>query len=427
MENYEIIGPLGKGSFGSVTKIQRKSDRKILVWKEINYSGMSEKEKQQLVTEVNILRSLSNPHIVKYVDRILDKAKKTIYIVMEHCEGGDLSQLLKSMKRSQDFLPEEAIWKIFMQVSIALLACHRREAGRVIHRDIKPSNIFLSQQLDVKLGDFGLSRIMGEQSEYAQTRVGTPYYMSPEQVTEARYNEQSDIWSLGCLVYEMAALRPPFEAKNQITLSVKIKNGSVERIPGRYSEDLWRVIQNMLNVEFTQRPTVEDILSFPPIAQKRKEKMLRESQAQLKAREDELNKAKERLLKQEEELKKKENDLKEREDRVAAQLAAQRTVERPPTAPARMREDGDKKQEPTPLEAKPPNTESVPLLQLRPVRALSPADQRAIRANSPVLTRTGVMVLSKPRSALTQVGQEGSLEAITRTILERRNKVQPKP
>ena len=90
MEHYEKICDIGKGSFGIVSKIRRKSDGRILVWKELNYGKMSEKEKQQLVSEVNILRELRHPNIVKYYDRIIDKEKSRIYIVMEHCEQGDM-------------------------------------------------------------------------------------------------------------------------------------------------------------------------------------------------------------------------------------------------------------------------------------------------------------------------------------------------
>lgn len=395
MENYEVLGPLGKGSFGTVSKVQRKADRKVFVWKEINYRSMNEKEKQQLVAEVNILRSLSHPHIVRYHDRLLDKARHTLYIVMEFCAGGDLARFLAQQKRQQTPVAEEFIWKVLLQVSLALLSCHRREAGRIIHRDIKPGNIFLDQTLNVKLGDFGLSRIMGEQSEYAQTRVGTPYYMSPEQVTEARYNEQSDIWSLGCLIYEMAALRPPFQAHNHMALALKIKEGRVERFSERYSEDLWRLVQDMLNVDFTQRPNIEALLDYPVLAQKRSEKLLRDEIQTLKLKEEELARTKERLDKLQADLARREEEVKQKEEKLATRK------ERPPLVP---REESE-------------------VLQLRPVRALSPADQRQLRTQSPVLVHTGIMVLNRPRSALTPVGQEASLETITRTILERRNRL----
>jgi NIMA (never in mitosis gene a)-related kinase len=91
MENYEKVSDIGKGSFGVVSKIRRKSDGRILVWKELNYGRMNEKEKQQLVSEVNILRELHHPNIVRYYDRIIDKEQSKIYIVMEYCERGDMA------------------------------------------------------------------------------------------------------------------------------------------------------------------------------------------------------------------------------------------------------------------------------------------------------------------------------------------------
>ena len=124
---------------------------------------------------------------------------------------------------------------------LALEYCHSRgpdekgKGGKVLHRDIKPANIFINNSNHIKLGDFGLSREMGEHSEFAQTHVGTPYYMSPEQVRNMNYNEKSDIWSAGCLIYEMAALKRPFEAGNHLALAKKIEDGLFERIPYQFS------------------------------------------------------------------------------------------------------------------------------------------------------------------------------------------------
>ena len=267
MEKYEVLGKIGTGSFGSVTKVRRKNDGRILVWKEIRYGKMSEKEKQQLVTEVNILRELKHPNVVKYYDRILDKKNTKIYIVMEFCSGGDLGQMIKGCLRDRTTIEEATIWKVFGQCVSALNSCHYRKEGKIIHRDIKPGNIFLDAQKNVKLGDFGLSRVMGKDSVYAYTHVGTPYYMSPEQITDARYTEKSDVWSLGCIVYEMATLKPPFQARNHVTLAMKIKEGRFDRLPSRYSEELNRTIQWMLNVDYRRRPSVSDLTKLPPIAE----------------------------------------------------------------------------------------------------------------------------------------------------------------
>ena len=180
MENYEKLETIGKGCFGIVSKIRRKADGRILVWKELNYGKMSEKEKQQLVSEVNILRELWHPNIVRYYDRIIDKERSRIYIIMEYCEQGDMGQLIKRCKKQKEYIPEEMAWKILAQMSLALFECHRRKDGRILHRDLKPGNVFIDGQSNIKIGDFGLSRIMGDESLFATTHVGTPYYMSPE-------------------------------------------------------------------------------------------------------------------------------------------------------------------------------------------------------------------------------------------------------
>ena len=114
MDNYEVLNQIGKGNFGSISKILRKSDKQLLVWKELDYGQMSEKEKQQIVSEVNILRELKHQNIVRYYDRILDKKHARIYIIMEYCEGGDLGQLIKRCKKNKEYIAEDVIWKIIL-------------------------------------------------------------------------------------------------------------------------------------------------------------------------------------------------------------------------------------------------------------------------------------------------------------------------
>mmetsp|Transcript_10744 Transcript_10744/g.20985 ORF Transcript_10744/g.20985 Transcript_10744/m.20985 type:complete len:308 (+) Transcript_10744:2518-3441(+) len=288
MDKYEVLKQIGKGSFGTVAKVKRKSDGKVLVWKELIYKRMNDREKNQLVTEVNILRELKHPHIVRYYDRIIDKSQGKIFIVMEYCEGGDIGHLIKRCKQKRDYIGEDVIWKIFFQVVLALKECHRRTTGRILHRDIKPGNVFLDASYNVKLGDFGLARIFGENSVYAQTHVGTPYYMSPEQINEACYDEKSDIWSLGCLLYEIVTLHPPFEASSHIALATKIRAGLFERVPSRYSEELQNLIKWMLSVESLRRPSVDDLLQLPQLSLRWQEKVLRDQHLELKQREDAL-------------------------------------------------------------------------------------------------------------------------------------------
>ena len=108
---------------------------------------MQEKEKQQLINEVNILRELKHENIVRYYDKIVDKKNTTIYIIMEYCAGGDLSQLIQKCKQGHQYIAEDFIWKMIMQVVLALFECHRRKDKKMIlHRDLKPSNIFLDDK-----------------------------------------------------------------------------------------------------------------------------------------------------------------------------------------------------------------------------------------------------------------------------------------
>ncbi|CCI49227.1 hypothetical protein ABG067_004472 [Albugo candida] len=272
MEAYEQVRVIGKGSFGVVTEIIRKSDGKVLVWKEVNYGAMSEKEKQLIVSEVNILRELRHPHIVRYLDRVIDKQAMKIYIVMEYCEGGDLSQFIKRKKREGSFIEEDFIWHVFTHIYLALRECHRHREGNVVrpilHRDIKPGNIFLDSNGNAKLGDFGLAKELKSESRFAQTNVGTPYYMSPEMVNEMTYDDRSDIWALGCLLYEMATLAPPFDATNQLALAKKINAGRFAPISSRYTEGLFQAIRWQLHRQRSRRPRIEDLERIPELQQR---------------------------------------------------------------------------------------------------------------------------------------------------------------
>uniref|UniRef100_G1KSG7 Serine/threonine-protein kinase Nek2 n=1 Tax=Anolis carolinensis TaxID=28377 RepID=G1KSG7_ANOCA len=266
-EDYDVLLTIGAGSYGRCQKIRRKADGKVLVWKELDYGSMTESEKQMLVSEVNLLRELKHPNIVRYYDRIIDRTNTTLYIVMEYCEGGDLSTLIAKSTKERHYLEEIFVLRVLTQLTLALKECHRRSDGghTVLHRDLKPANIFLDGKRNVKLGDFGLARILHHDTSFAKTFVGTPYYMSPEQINRMSYNEKSDIWSLGCLLYELCALSPPFTAFNQKELAEKIREGKFRRIPYRYSDQLNELITKMLNLKDYCRPSVEEILQNPLI------------------------------------------------------------------------------------------------------------------------------------------------------------------
>jgi NIMA (never in mitosis gene a)-related kinase len=265
MDAYENLELLGHGSFGRVWKSRHKETGEIVAIKEIDFGTMQRREKQLLVNEVNVLRKLNNAHIVKYVDRCVKKDSKKIYIVMEFCPGGDLQHLITSTRGHCQQISEDQIWLTLSELASALFDCHHGEE-RVLHRDIKPANVFIDGDGHVKLGDFGLARNLT--SDFANTMVGTPFYMSPELVSGRGYDEKSDIWALGCVLYEMATLRPPFNSilRSEEELKRNITRSSPKRIPNIYSDALWSCICSLIEKDPTKRPSAQEILKIRNVA-----------------------------------------------------------------------------------------------------------------------------------------------------------------
>lgn len=259
MENYEIIGRLGRGAYGSVCRAKRKSDGNIVAIKEIDYGKLgSKKEKQMLVNEVNLLRKLHSKYVVRYINHIVDKEKKFIYLVMEYCDGGDLQTVIRNFRACRSHISEDIIWTTATCVALALKDCHYGP-NKIIHRDIKPGNIFIDDAGLSKLGDFGLARTINE--ELAKTYAGTPPYMSPELIDGHPYDEKSDIWAFGCVLYELANLNPPFMGSGPI-LKERITKDSIKRIPEMYSDSLMNLILMCLVRDPANRPTILEILEY---------------------------------------------------------------------------------------------------------------------------------------------------------------------
>ncbi|KAI8802624.1 kinase-like domain-containing protein [Cladochytrium replicatum] len=195
-----------------------------------------------------------------------DAERIILITVSEYCDGGDLAGVIRKCKNETKRIPEDMIWHLLTQLAQALHECHHgsgKHGNRpaILHRDLKPDNVFLDSANNVKLGDFGLSKaIENPHTEFANTYVGTPFYMSPELVIECRYNTKSDIWALGCLIYELCALEPPFQAKTQAQLAAKIRQGRFSRLPPMYSDELNHLIHVMLQTDHSKRPGTKDLL-----------------------------------------------------------------------------------------------------------------------------------------------------------------------
>ena len=219
---------------------------------------MDKTQIEEVKNEASILSSLNTNFVVKYYDSFVEN--NCLNIIMEYCDGGDLGIFLKLGIKTGKYIPEEKIWKFFIQICLGLNYIHSK---KILHRDLKSMNIFLMKDDQVRIGDLGVAKVLNQNS-FAKTFVGTPYYLSPEICEEKPYNEKSDVWALGCILYEMATYKHPFNATNQGALILKILKGSYEPINLKeYSLELKKTIELLLEKFYIRRPTIKEILKNP--------------------------------------------------------------------------------------------------------------------------------------------------------------------
>lgn len=262
LSDYDDLGEIGRGQFGTVHKVCPKNNPNLLlVWKKLNYEKMSLKERRQLQQEVQLLQTLQHPGVVRFIGKVHDLSSAHIYLLMEFCDGGDLGRYLDHTVRKGFHIPEDLILVWFAQLVDALHYCHTLSSGQVLHRDIKPQNVLMCQDFKtVKLGDFGLAKMLSPNQTLAQTHVGTPYYMSPEVLTRNQYDSKSDVWSLGCLLYEMATGNSPHsQATTLEVLQNLVITNDIKPLPMCYTKELFSLIKWMLTKKPSLRPSTKDL------------------------------------------------------------------------------------------------------------------------------------------------------------------------
>ncbi|CAG9310233.1 unnamed protein product [Blepharisma stoltei] len=262
INGFRVIKPIGQGKFSIVYKAERISDDTPVALKMIKiFDMMDPAQRDKCLKEVRLLESLNHPNIIKYLDSFI--ADNELLIAIEWAEKGDLKRVIKRAQSEESSIEESKIWEYMYQIASALKHMHDK---RIMHRDLKPANIFISADNSLKLGDLGLGRYLSSQTIEAFSRVGTPLYMSPEVLKGNGYDWKSDVWSLGCVVYELACLRSPFKQDDQkmslYDLFNTINKGEFPPLPERYSEELRQLVNSMIQVDPKNRLSIDQIVEL---------------------------------------------------------------------------------------------------------------------------------------------------------------------
>ena len=252
MEKYTIIKQLGQGCFGSAYKVLNKEDNQIYVMKKIPKHRINKEEAKEAQNEAKILSRVSNEHIVKYYESFY--SKNSFNIVMEYCDGSNLQKFIENHRQKNQRISKEKILSIILDICDGLKEIHNQ---KIIHKDLKPDNIFLTNDENIKIGDFGISKQLYGSKDFASTCFGPILYMAPEEMKRQKFNNKVDIWSLGCVIHELCTLELCFKDPNMILI------GNYPRIDQNYyGHFLQNLIDLLLSQDYQKRPSAQEIIDF---------------------------------------------------------------------------------------------------------------------------------------------------------------------
>ena len=216
INDFDLLETIGTGTMSRVRLVRDIETTGFYAMKMMKkHKIVHHNQVRHVLDEVLILSHLRCKLVVELYAMFQDE--NNVYIVMEYAPKGTVHSLVQGAKPKT--LAEDVVWKLTLQSALGL---HHIHSLKILHRDIKAENIFLDKDGNAKIGDLGVAKVMTRTVDFAKTLVGTPYYLSPELCENKPYNHKSDVWSLGCVVYEMMTGSHPFNAQNQGALFIKI-------------------------------------------------------------------------------------------------------------------------------------------------------------------------------------------------------------
>ncbi|GAB9474496.1 Nek protein kinase [Globisporangium polare] len=259
---YTVLQQIGRGAFGDVFLCERKTDGATLCMKEVELHLLSPAERKGCLAEVELyMRLPSCPHIIGFHEAFWDSAPdQTLLLVLEYGDGGDLEGLIKArLHREAEPLNEQEALRIFHQLAMGVQFLH---SHNVMHRDLKAKNVFLFANGRAVIGDFGTSKTLSSATAFGSTLVGSPLYMSPEILEGEPHSFPTDVWSLGCILYELLTSESPFAGPSYPAVVFKVTQGSYAPLKSSVSLTVRELVAKMLQKEQHKRPTLEDILAI---------------------------------------------------------------------------------------------------------------------------------------------------------------------
>ncbi|KAK7200227.1 serine/threonine-protein kinase Nek [Novymonas esmeraldas] len=257
MRDYEVFEHLGSGATSDVYRVVNRTNSRTYVLKKMSLANMSDEEKLRAKQEIIVMDNVDHPNVVKFRESFSDPVDNSVDIVMEHCEFGTLEDLIERQRYEGHPFPTDVLLEWMAELLCGLSHIH---SNRILHRDLKTSNIFVTSKNHLKLGDFGVCKILSNPNAKAESMIGTPLYFAPEVCNNDAYDERSDVWSLGIVFYEMCTLRRPFEADNLFSLIQLILESDIAPFGNGVDGSLEGLVLQMLDRDPSRRPTAQVLI-----------------------------------------------------------------------------------------------------------------------------------------------------------------------